>query len=331
MWARIFLKQLTLILLTLLVAVLAEGLLVGHWMVTVGIGMCTLGVVGAMAVPLTLWVLAPGPAFDKVIREVKRGDVELLAAHRAPPMFRELFECIQDLATAQQGNAFFVADVAHQLRTELQLLQTRLEGMAGHLDETGERLYARALTDVERLHGTLTEHLELAKLIEASPPIEVDVCDVVSQRVGAWTDVVDRRNIGIRTLLHGKPTILTRHGMLEQLLDILLDNAVRHSPRAGTIIVSVQVGKRDTTLRVVDEGRGMTPEEREHATVRGWRGDQKSGEGRGLGLAIATMLVGSNGGNLTVEEAPGGRGVDARCTFPLIEPDEVTIGPDKAS
>ncbi|MBD2892416.1 HAMP domain-containing sensor histidine kinase [Spirillospora sp. NPDC000708] len=329
MWSRIFGGQLALTLLALSAVVLPAGLLIGHWDVLATAGGSALVAVGALAVPLKFWLLEPGRALADAVRGLRAGDIERLAAHRAPPWLRELLDCVHDIATAQQSNAFFLADVAHQLRTEIQLLQIRLEGLDGHVDEAGRRLHSRALADTERLHSTLTEHLELAKLIEVRPPLEIEMCEVVVERAGAWSDVADRHGITIRTLLHGRAVILARSGMLEQLLDILLDNAVRHSPRASTIIVSVQVGGRDTTLRVVDEGPGMTAEERERATVRGWRGEREKGEGRGLGLSIAGMLVGANGGRLTLAEAPGGRGVDARCTFPVINPGAAAVVDDE--
>ncbi|MFD9904254.1 sensor histidine kinase [Streptomyces sp. NPDC059063] len=321
MASRVFLSQLALALLTLSAVVLSAGLLVGHWGVLGAIGVCALPVVGALAAPLTKWALGPGRAFAEAIRQLQRGDIERLAVYQVPAELRDLLESVHDLATARQRNAFFLADVAHQLRTELQLLQIRLEGLDGHVGEPGKRLYARTMADAERLHGTLTEQLEIARLIEASPPTEVDMCEVVLERVGAWTDVAERHVMRIRTLLEGEPVILSRHGMLEQVLDILLDNAVRHSPAGGTITVLVEVGRCETTLRVIDEGLGMTAEERGCATLRGWRGDHARGDGRGVGLSIVAMLVGSNGGRLALEEAPGGRGVDARCSFPLINAD----------
>ncbi|MFF4412763.1 sensor histidine kinase [Streptosporangium sp. NPDC001559] len=308
--------------LTLLAVCGLLGVILGHWNVILIVGLIVLIVVAAAAVPTAFWVLAPGVALIEAVNGMETSDVERLAvAHRAPRELRQLIECINGMAATLQSNTFFLADVAHQLRTELQLMQIRLERLGGHVSAEGMEIHARAMADVERLHNTLTEHLELARMIEASPPVEVDICGVVLERARAWRDIAARHNVKIRTLLNGSPVALMRRGTLEQLLDILLDNAVRHSPRSGTIIVTVHLDKQHSTLHVLDEGSGMTAEERERATVRGWRGDHAEGEGRGLGLSIANMLVSSNGGRFALDAGPRGCGVDVRSTFPIVHRD----------
>jgi signal transduction histidine kinase len=325
---RVNIGQIAVVLLSLLGVCSAVGMTLGHWSVVLTAGVVVLLLVTAASVLLSSWVLAPGRTLMEAIQRMgEGGEVERLAAHRGPARFRDLVECINEMASLAQGNAYFLADVAHQLRSELQLLQTRLERLEGQLLPGGREAHAYAMADVERLHSTLTEHLELARLIETREPAEVDMCGVASVRARAWSEVAARRSVKIRTLLNGAPVVLTRHGVLEQLLDILLDNAVRYSPRWGVIIVSVEYEDHEATLRVLDEGPGMAADERERATVRGWRGGeaqwrarkaQGAGDGRGLGLSIANMLVAQSGGRLSLDPGPEGRGLDAACVFPKL-------------
>lgn len=274
---------------------------------------------GVCAVVLTSRLLRPLRTLQSSIEQISRGGVSRLAAHCGPPELRRMVERVNEMAAVAQGHRLFLSDVAHQLRTELHLLTVRLDQLCGNVTPAGAATLERAAADAERLRSTLTEHLEYARLIHASGPVRVDLGEIARERARAWSEVAARRGVRIGEPPPRRPTVLTRRGVPEQLLDILLDNAIKHSPRGGTI--TVDVGARDgaATVRVVDQGPGMTPEQRRHATRRGWRADQRGAEGAGLGLSIAAMLVASNGGRLVLDEAEGGHGLDARCTFPLID------------
>ncbi|MFC0037794.1 sensor histidine kinase [Actinomadura rayongensis] len=311
MWFRAYLTHLVLAALAVALCLFEPS---GRWPWLDGLA--GVAAVAVLAVPLTLWGLRPGQRLLEAIMHLDPAEVERLAAHRGPAGLRRLIDCLVELAGARQANAFFLADVAHQLRTDLQLLRIRLDRLGVHVSEYGVECYERALADIDRLHRTLTEQLEFAQLVEGRPPMELDAAEIVRGRVRAWNDAAEMRGLTISSRTSGECRIFTRNGVLEQILDILLDNSLKHSPRAGVVRVEILPSGGHTVVRVLDEGPSMTPEEREQATIRRWRGHGESGEGRGLGLAIANMLMVSNGGTLTLDAGPGGRGVDARCRFP---------------
>ena len=111
----------------------------------------------------------------------------------------------------------------------------------------------------------------------------------------------------------GRADVLAVSGAIEQILDNLLDNALRVAPAGSTITVAIrQVGER-WELRVADEGPGLTDDQRTRATERFWRGTG-TGDGTGLGLAIVAALASASGGDFVLE-ANSPTGLIAVATF----------------
>ncbi|MFD9389514.1 sensor histidine kinase [Streptomyces sp. NPDC060000] len=268
-------------------------------------------------------------AVTRTVRQLERGEpVELLAEHTGPPQTRELVESVNRIAsTAQavdQRYRMLLSDIAHQQRTTLHLLGMRLERLAVHLPPKSGDVHRMITTDLEQLCATVTE-LRAASTATASPPVEVDAAAVVRERVAAWADAAAERDLMLGTPhTGGRATVLTRSGTLERVMDIFLDNAVRMSRPRGAVIVRTTVTDGQVHIRVTDEGPGMSARERELAVRQGWSADRTArygmggNEGWGVGLSIAHMLVASHGGELTLENGPGGRGLTAHVRFPQV-------------
>jgi len=97
---------------------------------------------------------------------------------------------------------------------------------------------------------------------------------------------------------------------VEQVLDNLLSNAIDASPRGGAITVAA----RGPDLHVIDEGPGLTEEQRTRAFDRFWR--EGKGAGSGLGLAIAKRMAEVDGGKIALQPSPAG-GIDAVVSYPI--------------
>ena len=95
-------------------------------------------------------------------------------------------------------------------------------------------------------------------------------------------------------------------GRLRQLVTILVDNAIRHSPRGGSVRVAVSLAGTTVLLHVDDEGPGIPPDHRDRVFDRFWRGTSRSGSGSGLGLAIAAWIVDRHDGSIRVTDADRG-------------------------
>jgi signal transduction histidine kinase len=194
----------------------------------------------------------------------------------------------------------FTDNASHQLRTPLAGLRMRLEELRAlaATDEAAAEADA-ALAQADRLMGTI-EHLEaLARGREAGPARAADLARVVSEHVAAeWAP---RFAAAGRALTagpaEGVPARIAPEAA-RQVVDVLLDNALRHG--AGATAVSVTTGGGWALLRVVDEGPGVPAARAEELFERG----VSSGNGGGgVGLAVARELVRREGGELSLVHA----------------------------
>ena len=132
-----------------------------------------------------------------------------------------------------------------------------------------------------------------------------------------WVDLAEQN--GVRVVTSGPlgATVLATPGHVEQMLDNLVENAVEATPPGGTVTVQVRASPAAAEIHVLDDGPGMTAEERERAFDRFWRspGARASTKGSGLGLAIVRQLAAVDGGAAELEPAPGG-GLDAIIRLP---------------
>ena len=109
---------------------------------------------------------------------------------------------------------------------------------------------------------------------------------------------------------------------LQQVLVILIDNAIKYTPHGGRIDVKVQTDERIAAIEVADTGRGIAPEHLPRLFDRFYRGDaarSRATGGAGLGLSIATILVDAHHGELSLSSTPGA-GTSARVLLPLLTP-----------
>jgi len=193
-----------------------------------------------------------------------------------------------------------MADVAHELRTPLSILQGRIEGLLDGvyprdethltelLDET--RHLARLVEDL----GTLA-HAEAGALELRKEP--VDLGDLVRDVAATLP-----RRIAVEVPAE-LPPIEADPVRIRQVLLNLLANALRHTPAEGVIAVEVQAQPQRMLIRVRDTGSGIAPEDLPHLFERFQKGSDSRGSG--LGLPIARKLVLAHGGEIGIESVPG--------------------------
>ena len=109
---------------------------------------------------------------------------------------------------------------------------------------------------------------------------------------------------------------------LRQLVTILVDNAIRHSPRGGAVGVTVRTASGMASVEVSDDGPGIRAEDMPHVFDRFWRAPGAPSGGTGLGLSIARWIVERHGGRIGVANRAGG-GAAFRVELPVAEPPPV--------
>jgi len=244
--------------------------------------------------------------------------------HAGAPELRSLSASFNGMAERLhmliQQQRTFAADASHQLRTPLTALRLRLERARDLLetDPSGatERL-AAAEGEVDRLANIVEGLLLLSRTEASSAAIEtLDLALIAQERVEQWQALAQESTVTIR--YEGALTAPVRATALapEQILDNYLDNALSVSPAGATIVVRVAIAGANTTLHVLDEGPGLSPDECLRAFDRFWRAASDH-TGSGLGLAIVAQLARTS--RATVALTPrDGSGVDASAVFDSV-------------
>ncbi len=266
------------------------------WLVLVGLGMSVLGVSLIISSRVSRWVVDPLRRLDRQAAALGQGQLSTRAdtAHGPPEVvalaatFNEMADRLDELVTSQRR---FVADASHQLRTPLTALQLRLET----LDPQSEATRDAALDEVARLTRLVDGLLSLARAEGARPVREpVSITAVLAERHDAWLPLATEQRVGLDLDSSGSASITAElvPGHLEQILDNLIDNALDVSPPDSTVMLrSARVGPY-IEIHVIDEGPGMTEEERRGAFAPFWQSatGRRTGSS-GLGLAIAQQLA----------------------------------------
>ncbi|MEU6068001.1 MULTISPECIES: sensor histidine kinase [Streptomyces] len=208
--------------------------------------------------------------------------------------------------SAMEEYRTFLADVAHQLRNPMIAMRLRIENLRPYLPAAEAERQTRLLADVDRMDRTLTDLLDHARRLPADRNAQVvDVCDIAEECVRAWAAVAEQRAVRLSLSRPRRAWALARPGAVEQALNVLLDNALKHSPEGGVVRLSIAVTGPRLRIEVSDEGPGLPHADREAALERGWRRGPAASSG--IGLSIAAKLIESSGGRLELrtDDAPG--------------------------
>lgn len=221
----------------------------------------------------------------------------------------------RSLVPAQQSwerQRAFVANASHELRTPLTLLRAGTEVARRRLppgDTDGRALLDDVLQECDHMSRLVGDLLLLSKLDASALSLERSVVDLpalladVQRQVGR---IAEER--GIQFTVGGRGAVWGDTTRLRQVLLILLDNALRHTPTGGRIDITAHPQGRQVRLLVADTGRGIAPDDVPHLFERFYRAaGTPSGEGggSGLGLAIAKALIDGHHGQIRVESQLG--------------------------
>jgi signal transduction histidine kinase len=298
---------------------------VTRWGELAAAGLAALLVFGFAAVPLTRWVLRPVRRLDEATGELSAGQWQArVAVTTGPAELRRLGEHFNAMVTAVgqilEQQRSFVSYAGHQMRNPLAALRLRVENLAPHVPPDGERDLALAIDEVTRLGRILDGILALARAEGGGYPICVTDCGrVARERV----DAARRNPSGVRVRHRGAKhaAVLAVQDGVGQILDALIDNAVKFTGRGSTVTVTVSrpFHAQDgpvVAIDVLDDGPGLAEADLTNAAQRFWRSPEHQNiDGTGLGLSIATALAEASGGGLELHPARP-HGLHARIILP---------------
>ncbi len=246
------------------------------------------------------------------------GDDEIGQVARS---FNQMAEKLQRYEAERQN---MTADIAHELRTPLAVIQSNLEAMMdGVLPADGRELallhqeallLKRLISDLRTLSladaGQLTLHRR-----------PVNLRELAAQVVERLQLRIEEKNIHLRVNIpESIPTVSADPERLAQVLSNLIDNALRYTPDGTRIVIAARATDGEVEVSVSDDGPGIPPEELPNLFRRFWRAEKSRNRatgGSGLGLAIVKQLVGAHGGRVWAESEGMGKGSRFVFTLPM--------------
>jgi signal transduction histidine kinase len=238
-----------------------------------------------------------------------------------------LFLSYRALAPTRQAFArqqAFIADASHELRTPITLLRTDAEVLLRgreRLDPEDAELLEDIVIEADHLTTLSTNLLELARLDAGQMHLEPEVNDLAELAqavVRRLHTVASEKLVTLQAEELSDILVVGDSQLLEQLILILLDNAVKYTPTGGSVTIKTQVVQGQICLEVADTGIGITPDHLIHLGERFYRVDKaRSREmgGTGLGLSLAFAIAKMHGGVLELK-SEFGQGTTVKLILP---------------
>jgi signal transduction histidine kinase len=289
----------------------------------------------------TRQIVAPLSKVTAAARRVTHGDLEQRVEIQGSGELAELGESFNlmsaTLSHDRELRQNVVADIAHELRTPLSILQGNIEAMLdGVLEADTDNL--TSIHQETMLLARLIEDLRTLSLAETGQlrfqPRAIDLKEMLQQVIDGFQAQLASKNI---SAVLEAPDDLSQAWVdpdrTAQVMRNLLSNAFRYTPEGGNITVRLTPGSDGITVLVTDTGAGIAPEDLPYIFDRFYRVDRsrtRSTGGSGLGLAIVKQLVEGQGGHVWADSVIGKgstfafRVPDSASSRPALRTQEVT-------
>jgi two-component system OmpR family sensor kinase len=325
--AKRTLHQLFLIELVVTGAALVAALILGLWLVRIGLK-------PLRDIEATASNIAGGDLSLRVPQD-DRTEVGRLGSS-LNIMLRHIEDAFSRRAQSEEQLRQFVADASHELRTPVSAVSAYAELFergANQRPEDLQRVMRGIRVETARMTTLIDDLLLLARLDEGRPIRQdrVELLTVLEDAVDTALAVGPEWPV---TLDAGEPVTVIGDSMaLRQVIDNLLANVRTHTPSGTPATVSTRIetagARREVVVEVADSGPGLPPEDAERVFERFYRVDtsrSRARGGTGLGLAVVAALVAVHDGRVEVAETPGG-GATFRVRLPVAPP-EALAEPD---
>jgi len=206
----------------------------------------------------------------------------------------------------------FISNVSHELRTPLAGIRAAAETLReGALEEpeAAREFVGHIEREADRMTQLVEELLELSRIESGEAPLRpagLEAGELVREVVRRFAGQAERAGVALRAAApDGRVELVGDAERLERALGNLVANAIKFTPRGGSVVVSAEAEEGGVVLRVADSGIGIEPAEQARVWERFYKADRARGGGTGLGLAIVKHIVQAHGGSVALESRVG--------------------------
>jgi len=253
---------------------------------------------------------------------VEAGNYSVRVRARGPRELRSLASAFNSMSgrleSSERERRRLLADVTHELRTPLTIMQGNLEALLDGV-YPADPAHLEPILDETRVLSRLVDDLRTLSLAEAGALTlhrePTDVGQLLTDSVASFRVQADSAGVELATVVDGVlPQLEIDPVRMREVLSNLLSNALRYTPRGGTVRVGASLSDGTVRISVRDSGPGIAAEALPHIFDRFYKSDES--RGAGLGLAIAKSLVVAHGGEIDATSEVG-HGTDMRFTLPI--------------
>jgi two-component system OmpR family sensor kinase/two-component system sensor histidine kinase BaeS len=285
------------------------------WLVSCSVAVAFPFLAGAIAIRSFRRVVNPLAQVMAAADEVAEGDFSVRVAEVGSGEFgrlaRSFNRMVEELERADQQRRDLTADVAHELRTPIHIIQGNLEGIMDGIYEPDPDQIELLISETRQL-SRLVEDLRTLSLAEAGQlPLEreeLDVSELLADVATSFSGQAEAAEVEIQLDFDQGSSplkVIGDAGRLDQVVSNLVVNALGHTQPAGLINLRTWEDQENVFIQVSDNGQGIAYEDLPYIFDRFWRGESARQSSSGLGLAIAKQLVQAHGGNISVESQEG--------------------------
>ena len=254
-------------------------------------------------------------------RVVVRGSQEIKDVARA---FNKMAAQLEEAETLRQS---MLADIAHELRTPLSVIQGNLQAILDDVYELDKSEIAHLYDQTRQLSRLVDDLRELAQAEANQLPMDITTLDfkvLLKDVTHFYTPIIESAEITLHTQIgDGIPLIQGDRRRLVQCIQNLLNNSIRFTPEGGTISLILTGTSKGLLLKIVDSGTGIHPDHLQYIFDRFYRTDPartRETGGRGLGLAITRAIIEAHGGGIQAHSDGNGKGTTFTIRLPASKP-----------
>lgn len=231
-----------------------------------------------------------------------------------------------ELSGIQEDQARMLRDLAHELRTPIATIGALVDGIEDGVVEGDAHSWNTIRDQLDRLNRLSRDVRDVSHSYDQSlstRKTSVDPVEIGSSAISAWTRRYESKGVLLEMKVEGMiPSINVDPLRVGQILSNLLENALRHTPKAGIVSLMILNTGGAVSFTIRDTGEGIARQQLPHIFERFYRGDnaRQSGDaGSGLGLTIARKIAESHGSSLTATSEGLGHGSTFTLTLPFSD------------